>query len=324
MHYSFDWKSMQSLMDLSCGNWYTQMLYVVCVLKVADVLPMSIDALATHTDTHRDSLYRLIRALCTRSIFHIDEEGIVHNTDTSSLLISTDTSCMYHYCMMRGSYYQYHSWSSLIHCIRTGTSGITNAIGTSMFEYLSFNDEERLHFDSAMEGISRQVGMEIVSRYSYLLPFAYHLVDIGGGNGTLLRQLLHRGDLSGTVYDISVSDRTDDNITYVQGDMFKGIPLYGDVYIMKYVLHDWSDENCITILKGIRSGSKLYIIESIIDDNSSYHKMLDIQMMVCLSTGARERTYEEYARILSEASISIDEVLPLNTLNLSILVCTVL
>lgn len=327
-----------TLIDLACGNWYTQMLSVICRLRIPDILhekSLTAEEIARLTDTNANSIYRLMRALVSKGIFS-QEGDLFLNNDISRMLTSDHPSCMYHYCMMRGSYYQYHSWSNLMFSIKTGRSALNHTLGISMFEYLNTHPEERIHFDSAMAGISRMIGKEIGEMYksntrTHLFSAAKTIVDIGGGNGTLLDTLLSSlGGLKGVVIDIERPQSFTQNrdISFVQGSFFNRIDTCGDIYLLKYILHDWGDEDCVLILKNIRdaiihSGGKLLVIESIIDDESAqYHKLLDLQMMVCLQDGARERTYREYSYLFSLGGFSIVETVPLKTLGLSIMICS--
>jgi len=97
----------------------------------------------------------------------------------------------------------------------------------------------------------------------------------------------------------------EDRCTYVSGDMFKKVPS-ADVYSLKMILHDWSDQECIEILANLRSTTpsrygKVFIIEHVVPGPNEPHfsKLFDIHMM-CWGAG-RERTEGEYARLLEAA-----------------------
>jgi hypothetical protein len=92
-----------------------------------------------------------------------------------------------------------------------------------------------------------------------------------------------------------------DRCSYVGGDMFESVPA-ADVYMMKMIIHDWNDEECVRILRNIARaaspGARLFIVEHVIPDPDTNHfaKLFDMHMM-CWGTG-RERTIEEYIALL--------------------------
>jgi hypothetical protein len=129
---------------------------------------------------------------------------------------------------------------------------------------------------------------------------------------TLLKAHPH---LSGTVLDLpeafddpsqlwATKLTLEDRCTYVAGDMFKEVPP-ADAYSLKMILHDWNDQECVRILvnlsKGVSCGGRALIVEHIVPGPPQPHfaKLFDIQMMCC-STG-RERTEDEYLRLLEAA-----------------------
>lgn len=319
------------IVNLASGNWNTQLLYVICRLNIPDILSdasMDIDSLSDMTGTHRESLYRILRALSSMGIFRLDESMVSH-TDISRLLVSTHPSCLSSICIMRGSEYQYKSWSNLMYSVKTGKSALFESLGISMFEYLSLHDDERLIFQRAMSCITQSVAKEIVQDHLSLFDNINKIVDIGGGEGVLVQTILSElPNVNGIVLDMGsvIRDKQVDRIEFVDGNFFNELSIRGDIYLLKYILHDWNDDKCIQILNNISSimnrDNKLYIIESLIleDNESSYHKMLDIQMMVCLDDGAKERTQKEYEYLLSESNLYLERVIQLHTLDLSILI----
>jgi hypothetical protein len=156
-------------------------------------------------------------------------------------------------------------------------------------------------------------------------PFS-HIIDIGGGHGSLLCHILTKHtSLKATLFDsLQVVERAMANISSFNlterikikaGNFFEEVPEGGNLYILKNILHDWDDENNIKILKNIGKamlpGSKLLIIECIItDDNEySYGKMLDILMLIGTQDG-RERTLGEFRNIIQKSGFELSRVIP--------------
>ena len=143
-----------------------------------------------------------------------------------------------------------------------------------------------------------------------------HICEIGGGQGHLLSHLQSKyNHLNGTILELeSVVNNQDsswpnkmglqDRCRYIKGDMFEQAPS-ADLYLMKMILHDWNDDECIKILSNIHKSasdkSKVFIIEHIVPNPNTLHfsKLFDIHMM-CATTG-RERTIGEYESILNQS-----------------------
>src|SRR5262249_61189573 len=87
-----------------------------------------------------------------------------------------------------------------------------------------------------------------------------HIVDVGGGNGSLLVALLERHPgMHGTVFDLPETVRDEsafgERCTFVAGDFFERVPP-GDAYVLSTILHDWDDERAGAILRTVRAASR--------------------------------------------------------------------
>ncbi|KAK6805992.1 hypothetical protein RDI58_003777 [Solanum bulbocastanum] len=144
------------------------------------------------------------------------------------------------------------------------------------------------------------------------------LVDVGGGNGTTLGMLVKAFPwINGINFDlphvVSVASPCH-GVVHVEGDMFHCVPKAQAAFLM-WVLHDWSDEECIQILKKCieaipKDTGKVIIVEAVLDENIGKEKglkdvglMLDM-MMLAHTTNGKERTAKEWAHILSAAGFS--------------------
>jgi hypothetical protein len=186
-----------------------------------------------------------------------------------------------------------------------------------------------------------QVGQEfhhgqasISDVYEYLiaqqldLPPKGTIVDVGGGFGGLLLRVLGLHDgLRGVLFDqrpaldghkLGELD-ADERWELADGDFFTEVPADGDVYVLKGVLHDWSDEQCVTILRNCKRAmapaGRILIIETVIvpGGESTFGKTMDVFMMGILP--GRERTEAEFAALLGEAGLRLDRVIPTRTPN---------
>jgi hypothetical protein len=135
------------------------------------------------------------------------------------------------------------------------------------------------------------------------------VVDVGGGNGSLLTALLegHPG-MRGIVFDLpeTVRDETalGDRCAFVAGSFFDAVPT-GDVFILSTVLHNWDDASALRILRTIRAAAgetaRLVLLEGVIEPGNEPDgaKWLDLLMLALL--GGRERTDEQWRTLLLAA-----------------------
>jgi hypothetical protein len=102
--------------------------------------------------------------------------------------------------------------------------------------------------------------------------------------------------------------------TLISGSFFESAPEGGDAYLLKAIIHDWDDDQALTILRNIRSAitpsGKLVILEHVLPEGAPPHPgmLLDLEMMV--QTGGRERTASEYANLLSQGGFRQTRVVP--------------
>ncbi len=228
---------------------------------------------------------------------------------------------------MYGQEWLLKAWQHLEYSIRTGKAAFEHIYGTDMWTYLMQHPEQAQLFDQAMTGLSENANLPLVQSYDFS-AFAT-LVDIGGGHGSFLKTILtlYPG-LQGVLFDQPsaiehacqrIEPEFRDRLQLVAGDVFTAVPEGGDGYIMKAVLHDWPDEDCIRILYRCRQvmqpASKLLLVEPAIQPGSSRetisNELLDLLMLV--STAGRERTTEEFAYLLDASGFQLAHVLPTKT-----------
>ncbi|MGB7676507.1 MAG: methyltransferase [Nitrososphaeraceae archaeon] len=212
----------------------------------------------------------------------------------------------------------YAIWRHLPAMIKDGQQdSFVREYGHKIFDHTRRNHEYGEVFNQAMSSYSaRQTAWVLDALDGYDFSKIHHLCDIGGGQGHLLSNLLVKyPQMKGTVFELeSVTKKKElllapklgvkERCSYVDGDMFSEVPS-ADAYMMKMILHDWSDQECVKILSNIYISSpehaKVLIAEHLIPGPETPHfsKLFDIHMM-CVATG-KERTVDEYSRILEQA-----------------------
>jgi hypothetical protein len=307
------------IQDLAVAYWASRCLHVVAELGIADVLgdvPQTAHSLAQASGTNPQALHRVLRALCNHGVFVHDGETFAHNA-ASRVLRSDEPGSMRSLARMMGMKVHWDAYGALDEGLRSGRPAIAAIVEGGLFGYLSTHPEEGRLFHEAMAGKSfAQVG-PVVAAYDFS---SFRTIgDIGGGLGHLLSAVLEGvPQARGVLFDLpQVIDQArrqaNPRINYIGGDFFRDPVPPCDAYMMMTVLHDWSDEESIAILKNIKvnapRNAKLLIVEGVVqpDARDSFLMDLDIEMLV-MTTG-RERTLKEWRTVISAAGMRLTRVM---------------
>jgi hypothetical protein len=211
----------------------------------------------------------------------------------------------------------------MLQSVKTGEIAFNYTFGMPVFPYFSQNPEAAEIFDNAMTSFSSPVANAVVATYDF--SSAQTIADIGGGHGHLLSTVLKAApqakgilfDQPYVVEDASVllkKEGVAERVETVGGNFFEEIPVKADIYLMKFIIHDWNDEQSLTILKNLsksaQPGSKVLLVETVVEeDNSpSMSKVMDLNMLVM--TGGKERTPREYAGLFEQTGFKLIDVYP--------------
>jgi O-methyltransferase domain len=288
------------LWDLMRGAMTAKALAWAADLKAADALadgPRPVAELARSTGADPDALHRTLRALASDGVFAEGEPGVFRNTEASELLGRDGRPEFAH--LFGTVFYD-------------ALAGFPKESKADFWEWLAAHPLERAAFDRAMAG-----GKERYAERLAELDWegAETVVDVGGGNGELLKGLLaHRPELRGIVFDLPETVRDEstfgDGLEFVAGSFFEAVPV-GDAYVLSGILHDWNDERAGAILETIRAaapdGARLLAIESVIaaGNEPQGSKWLDLLMLVI---GGRERTEPEWRELIGGAGFAVDSL----------------
>ena len=286
--------------DLLRGALATRAVAIVADLRVADVLasgPRHVDDVAREVGADSDTLRRLLRALASDGVFAEEERGVFRNTESSELLGSSGWHDFAH--LFGGVWHRAAGELGAV----PGGPPFVRTFGTDFWTWLAEHPSERAAFDRAMaQGVEGRI--ERLERVDWRGDET--VIDVGGGNGSLLTELLQRHPgLRGIVFDLPETVRDEagfsDRLTFVAGDFFERVPR-GDVYMLSTILHDWDDERAAAILRTIRAASpgnaRLIVIETVVPQGNEPHgaKWLDL-LMLALFAG-RERDEEQWRTLL--------------------------
>jgi O-methyltransferase domain/Dimerisation domain len=313
--------SQEKVLDLIFGRWRSQILYAGVKLGIFDALrtgPKTAAVTARELALDPSLAYRLLRALGSLELLREDKDRTFSRTETGELLCSDHLQTLRGVTLLEEGPEHYALWKHLPAMVRDGKqNAFMREFGRMAFDHAVGDAGYAEVFDNAMSSYSSaQAEWVLDALATYDFSTIAHLCDVGGGHGYMLSRLLAQfPHLKGTVLEraeviadsarlwagkLGVSDRC----RYVAGNMFKAAPR-ADAYMMKLILHDWNDDECVGILENqleaATPGSRVFIVEHVIPDPGTSHfaKLFDIHMM-CWGTG-RERTQEEYAALLEKA-----------------------
>lgn len=307
--------------------WSGQILYTSVELGLFEILgddPASASHLAAELNLDADNTYRLLRAMAHFGVLEEDRNQCFSLTTVGKLFQADHPHSVQSDLLFNRS----HEWLlSMLHMsdvVRDGgPTGFVREFGNEFFDYVQENPGFGKRYNALMEFASRDHPDQILDALDeYDFSQFSHICDVGGGRGHLLCHLLNANHhLKGTVLELpsvvaeeehlwaSELDVTD-RCTYLGGDMFEEIP-EADAYFLKWILHNFSDEECLQVLSNVYETAppdgRLFVIETVIPGpgTSHYAKRLDVVMMV--QTGGRERTREEYADLLERAGWELVE-----------------
>ena len=316
----------ETILGMALGYLVSRSLHVATELGIADVLkdgPKSIEALSAATGAHPASLRRLLRTLAAQGVFAEDDLGRFALTPPAALL---QQGIMRDGVLLCGEVTGDGSWwnavGALRHSIMTGEPAFNHQHGMGFFEYVGQRPECNLWFDRGLANFATAENPAIAGAYDY--SQFEHIIDLGGGQGGFLAEILRRHPgVRGTLFDLPQVVNNPVYLSEAQfagrwatasGDFFKSVPTDGDAYILKRILHDWSDVQSLEILRSCRQAmsprSRLLVVDAVVPAGNTPHpsKVMDILMMVFAE--GRERSEQEFADLFARAGFRLSGITP--------------
>ena len=294
----------------------TYLLSAFAELGIADHLaagPNTADELAALVHCDADALHRALRAAAACNLVRLDKRGRFHTTRLMKPMRSIDPGATADWCRYIGSPSLQVAWADLAETIRSGQNGFHRINGMSTFEWFDVHPDEGRRFASGLGGLTRAETQMIIAAYPF--PETGTVCDVAGGAGVLLGEILrsHPG-LRGVLVEAPLvlaeaatylaSIGLADRVQLVEGDLFGEIDATADIYLLKWILHDWDDATCERIVKNVVSSmpasARLVAIEGNQDRNEVHPRfsMIDLQMLT-MSEGGKERSGGEIEQILT-------------------------
>ncbi len=327
-----------TLQSLILGYMPARVVHIAAHLGISDLLaggPKTVKALAQATNTSAGPLLRLLRALASLDLLEDRGRDGFALTALGSQLRSNMPGSLRNFALMFGGERAWRSWGELLHCVETGESGTHRVYGMGSFEYLAANPDQAVIFNGAMAESTRRVTEALVSAYDFS-QFG-KIIDVGGGNGALLGAILAANPgMRGVVFDLprgnaEAPQKLADagvaaNCEVVGGDFFRSVPEGADAYILKFIIHDWDDEQSLAILKNCHKAmhqkSKILLLERVMPEKMeptpAHRRIAMADMNMLAMPGGRERTGNEYRDLLAQAGLSITRILAIPGLDIGV------
>lgn len=315
------------MMQMLMGRWVAQTIGAVAELGVPDAMgdaPRPVAELAKDTGLNAGALERVLRLLAMAGVVAEASPHAYVLTPLGRTLRSDAPESLRDIAIFFGTELHVRAWSRLSHSLKTGLPALPEITGTPGFEFLRRNPDMAAVFDRAMTSLSRQESAAVVQAYD--LSGIGRLADVGGGHGFFLGSLLAAHPaMQGALFDLppvvagapallqqlGVADRVEIH----GGSFFEDALPKADAIALKHIIHDWSDEASVKILRAchaaLPAGGKCLLVEIVLPPGAIPHigRLLDIEMLVA-TDGGRERTEAEYAGLLEQAGFRLARVVP--------------
>jgi SAM-dependent methyltransferase len=309
------------LHQVNDGHFVARALHVVAELGVADFVgadgaPMA--HVAERVGAKPDLLARVVRLLASRGIFRLEgglASGRIYHTPASERLATAHPTSFRPFVRNTATIKSWRLPEHMTHMVRTGEPAVGEG---TMWSQLEASAEDGRLFDAAMTAKSHTQIAGLLKAYDF--SGLGRVVDVGGGAGHLLRAILAANPaVDGILFDrpdvvaAAATLGADERLEFVGGSFFDDVPA-GDATLLMEVLHDWSDEECVRILKTIRRraepGSRLLVVEADVGegDGPNWGKLLDVIMMTLFA--GRQRTRSEFEALFAASGYRLTEVIP--------------
>ena len=303
-----------AMLDLIHGHRVTQAVYVAARLGIADELtagPLTPGEIARRVEADPDSIRRLLRALAALEVFAILPDGRFTLTPLADTLRSDHPRSMRSAALYWGAPQHWEHWGHLLEAVRGGRPVVPALRGTDVWTYLESEPEFAAAFDAAKE-VSAEPA-EVVDAYDF--TGVQTVVDVGGGGAALLQAVLAAAPQArGVLYGRSGAVEVGERCVVEEGSFFDRVPEGADCYLLKNVLHDWTEQRALQILGAVRRAiaptGRLLLVEAVLPEGNVPHpgKLADLEML--LLVGGRERTERDYRALLALAGFELTRVVP--------------
>lgn len=316
----------RALRDAIFGFMRTQLVYVAAALRIPEAIAAGItepDALAEHAGADPDALRRVLRGLVAAGVL-TERAGEGYALTTAGEALREDAPGSLRAFALSAGDDWYTTWGELLPAVRTGEVAFERVHGAPLFAWLADHPDEAAAFNRRMVVATTGTAAAVLDAYD----FSRHrvVVDLGGGLGVFLAAVLRaHPHLRGRLFDLprvaaearvaldaaGVGDRCET----VGGDFFADPLPAADAWIVSQILHDWDDERCLAILRGIRRAiapdGRVLVVEAVLPNRVTGPSVaVDHDLLMLTIVGGRERTEAEYGALFAASGFALERTLP--------------
>ena len=312
------------VMQILMGVMNSAAVSAIARLGIPDHLqsgPKTVEDLAHAVGAKPELLFRLMRATAGLGILAQTADGKWQQTSMSDVLRSDATETLRHFACLISDDWHVRALGSLDETVRTGEQATNRIYGMPVFAYFEKDPKSAETFNKAMTSFSTLEAPAIAKVYDF--SGIRSLTDIGGGHGLFLATILERYlDMTGTLFELPQVVRDlaggplepfKDRVRVLDGDMFNYVFPSADAYIMKRIVHDWSDEQCGKILSscraGVTNGGKLLVVDSVVPADAKYDPVKVMDLVMMLFSGGKERTEKEFSALFAASGWRLNQII---------------
>lgn len=309
----------ERMMGMVTGFWVTQTVRAAALYNFADHLAAGTDtaeAIAEAESTDPDATRRLMRTCASLGLMTSEDGHHFTATPLLSTLQQDDPHSLRYFAISQSAPGHWLPWGRFPEAVRTGLHQVTAAHEeANIFDYFSKHLEEASFFTESMSNLSRAAALGIAAVLDTKgIGFA---LDVGGAGGDVIRAMMRANpELNGGVFDLphivpaaeeaAKAEGLEGRFSTFDGDFFESVPA-ADLYVLKYIMHDWDDASCVRILQNCRAslveGGRIAVVDLLVGEigKPGLAPLMDMNMLDM--TGGRERQIDEFDALFTAAGL---------------------
>ncbi|MCZ4602648.1 methyltransferase [Streptomyces sp. Lzd4kr] len=315
----------QSVPMVALYPMVSRAVYAVVSLGIPDLLKngsRSSSDLAVVLDVKARPLHQILRTVATTGLLKTEPNGKFALTDDGRCLLEEHPSSSRDFILTAGGPAWYNGLGAIVESLKTGRTGFEITAGAPAFAFYGTHPEEAASFNRMMIAAHAGEPQAVVEAYDF--GRVEHIVDVGGGIGTFLSNVLGATPTArGTLFDLPHAvegarqvlggSPVADRCSFVEGDFFAQVPA-GDVHILSHVIHDWDDAESVKILTNCQASlnpdGRILVVEAILPDDDEPHPFKTLDVVLATLAGGSERTMKEFTDLFDSAGLQINDVIP--------------
>jgi hypothetical protein len=308
----------QQMWAMLTSHWVSPTVRVAADLSLAEHLAdgsLTAAEVAERENSAPHTTFRLMRACVALGLLTADSDGRFSATPLLATLARHTPGSLRDLALGITMPVHWLPWNEILASVRTGRSQVRAALGMDFFEYLQQHPAQARVFSAGMANTTALLAADaarVIDTTNVKVA-----VDVGGATGSLLHLLQQANPaLRGIVFDRPniIADTADliarsdfaERTDAVGGDFFESVPS-GDLYLLKFILHDWDEQSCITILQRCREamnpGGRLAIVEMVLGELADPGPGALMDMNMLAASVGQERSLDEYDALLAAADL---------------------